>query len=507
MTATDGSPMRSPDRHMLHGSFWMILLRWTIRLIGLISTIILARLLTPSDFGVVAMAMIVVGMLEILSQSGQRLAIIRLKEPTREDYDTAWTIGVLVGLFIGAGILLIAPLTEAYFNEPDAVVVMQFLALRSVLGGFENIGIVDFRRDIRFDRFFQYNAIPKVVSFVVTLGLAWYLRNYWALAAGIITSQLTATVLGYVMHPYRPRFSLKKLPYLGSFSGWTLLKSIGNYLNRKVDEIAIGGIAGAASMGRYSVANDVAGSPSREIIEPLVAVLYSVLAKLQGQPDNLRALYLRTTGWLAIISASTSVGVTLVAPEMVAILLGPQWQDVVPLISWLALSAGTLGLGAGTYSLFDVIGKPQLGARMQWVRTAFLTLAIIPVAVLTKDIVTIAETRLVMTVIFLPALYLTAGRAAGITAGDYISALWRPLLSAAIMALIVKSIDYVFLLDGMAKLAIDVLTGALSYVGSLLILWTLSGRPQTPEKDIVNLLDTKKIFSRFAKRSWSRQQL
>lgn len=495
MNTTQGSQPKSPGRHMLHGSFWMILLRWTIRLIGLVSTVILARLLTPADFGVVAMAMIVVGMLEILSQSGQRLAIIRLAHPTKDDYDTAWTISVFVGLTIGACILAIAPFTEAYFHEPSAVVVMRFLALRSILGGFENIGVVDFRRDIRFDRFFRYNAIPKAVSFVVTVSLAWYLRNYWALVAGIITSQITSTILSYAMHPYRPRFSLAKLPYLRAFSGWTLLRSIGIYLNAQMDQIAIGGIAGVSSMGRYSVASDVAASPSREINDPLITVLYSVLSKLQGEPTQLRALYLRAIGWSAVICTSTSVGVALVAPEMVSLVLGPKWHDVVPLMAWLALSAGTLGIGSGTYTLFDAIGKPHVGARMQWVRLILLAVAIFPAAILTRSLVAIAQVRLAVTLVFLPTLFFAAGREAGISARDYVSVLWRPLASAALMVLVVRLADLVIPLADTRKLAFDILVGIISYTGSLHVLWTMSGRPATPERDILGFLKSghKKI--------------
>lgn len=147
---------------MLHGSFWMILLRWTLRLIGLVSTIILARLLTPADFGIVSMAMIVVGILEVLNQTGQQLAIIRLEHPTRDDYDAAWTISALVGVIIAVAILIVAPFTQSYFHEPRAVIVMQCLALRAFLSGLENVGVVDFRRDVRFDRFFTYNAYPKI---------------------------------------------------------------------------------------------------------------------------------------------------------------------------------------------------------------------------------------------------------------------------------------------------------------------------------------------------------
>src|SRR6187402_178523 len=110
---TESSQEQAPrggwGARMLNGALWMIALRWAIRLTGLVSTVILARLLVPSDFGIVAMAMFVVGLLELLSQTGQKLVIIRHVSPTRDDYDTAWTLSVIVGFIIGIAIFALAP--------------------------------------------------------------------------------------------------------------------------------------------------------------------------------------------------------------------------------------------------------------------------------------------------------------------------------------------------------------------------------------------------------------
>jgi O-antigen/teichoic acid export membrane protein len=269
---------RTPGRHMLHGSFWMISLRWALRLTGVVSTVFLARLLSPADFGVVAAAMIVVGMLEMFNQTGQRLVLIRIPEPTREHYDSAWTISVLIGLVVGGAIFLVAPLTPAYFHDPRTVVVMQCLALRAVLGGLENIGIVDFRRNLQFDRFFWYNVYAKFVSFVVALTVAVVVRNYWALVAGILSAAMATTVLSFTMSAYRPRFSFTRVGEIWGFSIWALIRSIAFYFNGQIDLLAIGGFAGSARMGGYAVAHDVASSPTDEINNPMVAVLFPVMA-------------------------------------------------------------------------------------------------------------------------------------------------------------------------------------------------------------------------------------
>src|SRR5258708_27023874 len=123
---------------MLRGSIWTIGLRWSLRLTGLVSTVLLARLLTPEDFGIVAIAMLVVGAVEVLSETGQRLALIRHPAPTRQHYDSAWTISILIALGLGLVLFAVAPLTTVYFREPRAVAVIECLALRVLLGGVRN---------------------------------------------------------------------------------------------------------------------------------------------------------------------------------------------------------------------------------------------------------------------------------------------------------------------------------------------------------------------------------
>src|SRR5215469_4476719 len=114
--APNAQAHRSLNRHMFHGSVWMLLLRLGIRLTGFLSTVILARLLIPADFGIVAMALFVVGPLEMLNQSGQVLAIIRHPNPTRADYDTAWTLSVIVAFIIALLIWITAPIAVIYFH-------------------------------------------------------------------------------------------------------------------------------------------------------------------------------------------------------------------------------------------------------------------------------------------------------------------------------------------------------------------------------------------------------
>jgi O-antigen/teichoic acid export membrane protein len=467
---------------MFRGSVWMVLLRWGVRLTGLLSTIILARLLIPSDFGIVAMAMFVVSLLELLAQSGQTLAIIRHHNPTRADYDTAWTLSVAVGLVVAILIWVAAPITAAYFHESRVQPVMQWLSVRSLLAGFENIGITDFRRDLKFNLFFLYNISGKVISFVVAIPLAFMWRSYWALVAGIIVAQLARNVMSFIMHPYRPRLSLAKLSEMGSFSAWTLVKVAGGYFNAQADQIVVGGLLGSGAMGGYAVATDLASSPSKEITEPMVAALYPVMARARSDQGALRRLYIKTFGWSAVICASTALGVLMVAHDLVHLVLGNKWLTVEPLMGWLALSGGLLGLSAGAYTTFDALGKPRLGAQMQWVRLVILVVALVPVSLFLRDMSAIAIARFAVTALFIPTLLLAIGREINISASDYLGALWRPALASACMCTILYFANGE-LVPGDLRLACDVVMGAVSFVVILLFLWRLAGKPQGPERD------------------------
>src|SRR5579872_6424148 len=241
-------PERSVHRHMLGGSAWAIALRWCARLTGLISTIVLARLLTPADYGVVAIATLIVGTIEVFTQTGQYTVIIRHPNPTREHYDSAWTVSLLLGIGLGFVVLASAPLAAIYFHEPRSSAIVAILAFRTMLIGTQNIGIVNFRRHLQFRKQFQFSVYPELISFVITITCGFIFRNYWALVIGIMSQYVCTVVLSYVMEPFRPRFSLSKVGEIWSFSIWTLIRSVGVYLNGQVDKVAIGGFAGAAAM-------------------------------------------------------------------------------------------------------------------------------------------------------------------------------------------------------------------------------------------------------------------
>jgi lipopolysaccharide exporter len=485
MTAPQPKDDAALQRHIVRGSAWIIGVRWCVRFLGLISTVILARLLTPADYGIVAIASMIVGIVEVFGRAGQGSAIVRHPNPTREHYDSAWTVSLLLGFAVGGIIWALTPLATTYFHEPRATLIVEILAFRTMLSGAQNIGVLNFQRRLEFSKQFWFSVTPTLVSFPITIAAAFILRNYWALVIALMVEYVVTFTLSYVMEPYRPRISFAKMNEIWSFSTWSLIKNVGFYFNTLVDRIIVGGFAGSAAMGRFQVASDLATIPSQEISAPVVSVLFPVLATVQHDRERRLSLYLTVLYWSALICTSTSIGVALVTNDFVDLVLGPKWQDVKPLMPWLALSVGVLGLGNSVYVAFETIGMAMMSARMQWLRLFGLIVAIIPVAYVTHDLVAVAMTRLIVTIAITPTLFFALSRVFGFTMRDIVVTIWRPLTAGLTMAAVVLSANSMVPFSGPLRLALDICLGATSYMATVLALWTLVGRPQGPEQALM----------------------
>jgi len=189
------------------GAAWMTFFKLTERTLGIISTLILARLLLPEDFGLVAMAMSIVAATEILTAFGFDVVLIQKQGATRAHYDTAWTLQVCFGLAGAICLTLLASPTAWFYHEEQLKSVIYVIAVSFFFRNLENIAVVDFRKKMVFHKEFAYRFSIKIIGFCVTIPLAIYLRSFWALVFGQLTLSLATFVLSYAMNSFRPRLS------------------------------------------------------------------------------------------------------------------------------------------------------------------------------------------------------------------------------------------------------------------------------------------------------------
>jgi lipopolysaccharide exporter len=191
------------------GAGWIIGWRMLTRILGLANTLLLVRLLLPEDFGLVALAMSFSQAIDALSWLGVEEAVIREKAPSSDLYDSAFIINVIRGVATSAILAAGAWPVGLFFHDARLFPVMLALAAGSLVVSFENIGIVDFRRGIAFEKEFLLMSVPRLTMIVVSVGLGCIFRSYWALIAAILTSQIGRVAMGYKLHPYRPRLGLR----------------------------------------------------------------------------------------------------------------------------------------------------------------------------------------------------------------------------------------------------------------------------------------------------------
>lgn len=465
----------------------MIAVRWAMRLIGLVSTMILARLLAPDDFGLIAMVMLSYGLLETISYAGVDLALMRAGADTRAHYDTAWTVQVLQGLFIAGCLVIAAPFVASYFNEPRAQSVMFWVAVRPLIDSLQNIGIVAFRKELDFAKEFRFTIYLKALNFVIVVGMALWLRNYWALVFGSILASVLGVAVSYAMHPYRPRLSLARIKEIWGFSQWLMISRIGSYLNRKCDELVVGGIAGTTAMGNYHVANELATLPSTEIVMPVRRAMFPTLTKIYDRPDEFTASVLAGFSGVAALCLFVSFSILVTAPEVVSVVLGDKWTAAAPLVKWLALFGGFSALALVLEVPLWVAGKTSVTAAQTWLELVVIV-PITLLAVRAYGVEGAAAARAGVSMLMVPVMMVLTARNGSVTFWQLAGALWRPLAAALVMAAVVHSLPLEG--DGPALLRLGAKGAACAalYPPLLLLLWWASGRPKSIEAKVVGML-------------------
>ncbi len=476
-----GSRATDLRRAFLHGTVWVFAGRWAIRALGLVSTAVLARLLAPADFGLVAIAMLVIAFIEVFLLLGVESALVRHPNPTRAHWDTAWTIRLLQNLGTAALLAVAAPLAAAYFKEARIEPVIWALAGGIAVSGFSNIGVLEYNRELRFDREFVLRVLGKVLQLGVTLGMALWLRNYWALVVGTISGYLFGCVLSYALHPFRPRFSLACARELMGFSLRMVSLSIAYFAESRIDEILLGRLATNRALGLYSLASELGQLPVSEVAAPLNRSLMPALARIQDERDRMNSAYLNVVGTLAMVVVPAGVGVTLVADPFVRVLLGYQWLEAVPLLQCLAIYGIFRSLYMCPMHALIAYGRPGVSAQFAWTGALLLAPAGY-VLVVMHGALGMAWARVLVGGIVFAIAVVAMARVTACRVGAQLARFLRPAAATAVMGGALLALPALEWPHPVVELAAKVALGALVYVAATLALWTAAGRPDGGER-------------------------
>lgn len=471
------------------------------RSMGVVSTVVLARLLTPRDFGLVAMAVAILAILELMAAFGFDSALIQRQNTRREHFDTAWTFNVIFGAAIGLLLTLLALPAADFYRDPRLAVILPTLALSALVGGFENIGTVAFRKELDFRSEFKFLAAKRVVTFMVTLGFALALRNFWALIAGVVTGRAASVLISYCLHPYRPKFSLAARADLLYFSKWLFFSNLIQTLQARSTDLILGRTVGPHALGIYNIAIEIAVMPSTEFVAPLNRAVYPAYARLANDLSALRQRFVDVFSLIAMIAFPVAVGISCVAATAVDVLLGTKWLEAIPIIRIASLCGLCGALQSNLYVVVLAMGRP----RATTVLAAALFVVSVPILVsasLMFGVIGAALAYLATAIIGLLCIVFVFCRVSGIPLVTLVIAMWRPVVASSAMAIVVVNAEALLLMfaSSWAKLFllfVLVFVGALTYVLSVAALWLLTGSPAGIEQTILS--NSRRMIRRIAR--------
>jgi O-antigen/teichoic acid export membrane protein len=373
----------SLSKKVVRGGMWVFGLRITNRGLGFIRTIILARLLAPSDFGLLGIAMLAISTLETFSQTGFQAALIQKKENVESYLDTAWTVSAIRGILLFLILFLSAPLVATFFNSPQATLVIKVIAVSTLLSGFRNIGILFFQKELEFNKQFIYELSATLVDLTIAIILAFILRNVWALVWGGLAANFVRLFMSYILHPYRPHVRLNKGEFkeLFGFGKWVLGSSILVFIGAYIDDIFVGKMLGATALGFYQMAYRISSMPATEITYVIASVAFPAYSKVQDSQVMLQQAYFRIMRLTVAISIPMAVGIVFLAPEFINIFLGEKWISIVPAMRLLAVAALIKSVISTGSPLFIGSGYPNFEFYMQLIRALIIIIAIYPLTI------------------------------------------------------------------------------------------------------------------------------
>lgn len=447
---------------------WELGLNLGTRALEVVVLVVLARLLTPADFGLIGIALLTFGGVNRLTRLGIDEALIYNRDDDVDRYlDTAWTLSVGRGLLLGAFIFLVAPVVAGFFGEPRATDVIRGIAFVPVVVGFRNPGVLYFVKDLQFHRQFVFRLSGAVVDFAVALAFAVAYRSVWALVFGYLAGEVTRALVSYLTHPYRPRprFDRELAGDLLGYGKWITANNCLGFLLSKGDDIFVGWYLSATALGLYQIAYRTASAPATEVTKTVSNVIFSTYSKLQGDAEALRRTLLRTLQLVSSVSFPMAVGIVITAPVFVEGVLGPQWRPATGAMQLLALYGLVLSLTTVFNQISKALGRPDYIARVGAVRLLALAVAIVPATAAFGITGTAGAVVGVFLFVAFPLHLYLVSTLTGVSLRRFAAAIAVPAAASAGMAAVTLGVQSAVAgVPAVVELALLVAAGGVSYV-------------------------------------------
>jgi len=485
------TPGETLSQKVVKGGFWVFFLRIVNRGFSLVRLIILARILSPDDFGLMGIALLTMSTLETFSQTGFQAALIQKKEDIRSYLNSAWTVLILRGTILFVILYFIAPYAAIFFNTPEAKPIIRVIGFAILFKAFTNIGVTYFQKELEFNKEFIYQFSGTLADFIVAISAVLILRNVWALVLGLLAGNIVRCFVSYFIHPYKPHLSsdLKKIKELFGFGKWIFGSSILIFLITQGDDIFVGRMLGTASLGLYQLAYKISNLVAIDFGHVLNKVMFPAFSKLQSSNKKFNENLIKALRLGVFFSFPITGGIIAIKYDLVNHILGEKWESIVPLISLLVLQAccrsirGILGVAIKSK------GHPEIVTKVSIVQLIFLAFFIYP-SVIFFGLNGVATIVVLQSLITIPLLLRSIIILTKLDYSDFLNILIQPFFVTIVMVsgLFIVRIEPMSISSSVFIIFVKIVIGIFIYFISNLLCFKMG-----VNKDLYN--DLKKILN------------
>jgi O-antigen/teichoic acid export membrane protein len=471
----------------------MVVARLISRVIDLVTMLILARLLSPADFGLVAIAMTVVLIIEAALELPLSQALVRLPEIKESYYNTAFTLGILRGALLCGSISLIAVPFASFYHHPGLAVLIQVLSIAPAARGLLNPKMAEFAKNMNFKYEFRFELVGKVFAFAVGIAVALLTHSYWSIALCSVTAPVVIALQSYCLVPFRPKLTLVDWRVFSDFLGWISLSQIVFAINWQFDQLLLGKLMRPSQLGLFSTANNITAIPMTALFSPILRPLLSAFTMVRDEPARLRSSYQNAASAVVTIGLPLLVGQSAVAGPTVRLLLGSKWLGAIPMVHWLSLSLVPALFGILMTPLGMALNETK---QMLWrnLLQMCVKLPFVIVGAIMYGFAGVIGARLISESVNALLCMLIVRRLIGASVASQMANCQRSIVSTILMGALL-SICASWLNFGpgpwmqLTQLTTDVAIGATAYCGSLLMLWRLAGKPPGIEAIFIRMIE------------------
>lgn len=329
--------------------------------VAVLTTMIVARIITPSDYGVLAMSGPVLAFVYLFQDLGLSAATVQAKEIRNEQSSTIFWVNIAVSLLIAALLIIASPAISDFYGDERVGRITAASAGLVLLGSLTIQHTALLTRQMRFGHIGMIIVSGVITTAIATIALAYLLANYWALFFGTLAGSIVQLVLTWAVSEWRPgpRASWSETRPLIDFGGYVAVSNLLNFLTRNADNILIGRYWGAAQLGLYDRSYRLMFAQIQFINSPLARVVLPVLSRLRDEPERYRTAYLFNLRALLLVTVPAAALAASASEQVIRVLLGPAWFAAVPIFFWLALAMLFQPIGNYTGWLFQSSGRAK----------------------------------------------------------------------------------------------------------------------------------------------------